>query len=163
MANIEQDVQRLNALIGRMQIEIEELQRENHALKVNASQSYVTVSELNMALQNMRVEFASYNDQLKKDVATQVGQQLARLAEQTQTAMKALAKTVEAQPDVVTQIKFSEDFPKTGVSYTIQSGDTLSSIAKKHHSTVKDIQNANKIAHPAKIQVGSVIFIPQAQ
>jgi LysM repeat protein len=163
MANLEQDVQRLSALMGRMQMQIEQLQRENDSLKANASQSYVTVSELNVALQNLRVEIDAANNQLKRDVANQVGQQLSNLAAKTQKAMKALAKTVEAQPEVVREIKFSDDFPKTGVSYTIKTGDTLSSIAKKHHSTVKDIQNANKIANPAKIQVGSVIFIPQAQ
>ncbi|MBN2069535.1 MAG: LysM peptidoglycan-binding domain-containing protein [Opitutales bacterium] len=163
LANLEQDLQRTNAIVGRLQIQIEELQRENAQLRAGNNVAYVTVNEMNSALQSLRQEVASANAQLKNEVAIEVGQQLASLAEKTQKAMQALAKTVEAQPQIVSEIRFSDDFPKSGISYTIQPGDTLSSIAKRNNSTVKDIQNANKILDPAKIQVGSVIFVPQSQ
>jgi LysM repeat protein len=50
------------------------------------------------------------------------------------------------------------------VTYTVQSGDTLTKIAREHGSSIKDIQNANKIANPARdLRVGQSIFIPIAQ
>ena len=41
-------------------------------------------------------------------------------------------------------------------------GGTLSNIAKLHDSTVRDIQNANHIAVPEKLQVGTTLFIPRS-
>jgi LysM repeat protein len=58
---------------------------------------------------------------------------------------------------------FTEDYPKEGVSYTVQRGDTLSSIAQKHGARVADIVNANKITDPTRIQVGQTLFIPAAK
>jgi len=64
----------------------------------------------------------------------------------------------ELQP----QVEFSEDYPENGVLYTVKRGDTLSGIARRLDSTVKDIQNANKIVDPARdLRVGDVIFVPQ--
>ncbi|MGD8234477.1 LysM peptidoglycan-binding domain-containing protein [Vibrio sp. TRT 1302] len=48
------------------------------------------------------------------------------------------------------------------MNYTIQSGDTLSAIARANGITVKALHNANpSIADPNKIDVGEVIHIPQ--
>jgi LysM repeat protein len=49
------------------------------------------------------------------------------------------------------------------VSYTVQRGDTLSSIAQKHGARVADIVNANKITDPTRIQVAQTLFIPAAK
>jgi LysM repeat protein len=55
---------------------------------------------------------------------------------------------------------FSDDFPKEGVSYTVQKGDTLAVIAKKTGAKQQDIINANKLADPSKINLGQTLFIP---
>jgi LysM repeat protein len=49
--------------------------------------------------------------------------------------------------------------PGTRISYTVQSGDTLDSIANKFNSTVADIQKENKIEDPNAIFVGQVLII----
>jgi LysM repeat protein len=50
--------------------------------------------------------------------------------------------------------------PKT---YTVKSGDTLSTIAKRFGVTVEEILAANKnIKNPNKIAIGDVIVIPSA-
>jgi len=47
----------------------------------------------------------------------------------------------------------------TKITYTIQSGDTLASIASKFNSTQEDIQKLNNITDPNLIQVGQQIFV----
>ncbi len=56
---------------------------------------------------------------------------------------------------------FSDNYPKSGLSYEVQSGDTLSQIAVQFGSSVEYIQNANQINDPARdLLVGDIIFIP---
>ena len=66
-----------------------------------------------------------------------------------------------ARPAV--QTTFTEDYAKEGTSYTVQKGDTLSSIAQKTNARITDIVNANKISDPTRIQVGQTLFIPAAK
>ena len=59
---------------------------------------------------------------------------------------------------------FSTISHKTGKTYVVRSGDTLSKIARDHDSTIKHIQNANKIVNPSKdAELGETIFIPVSQ
>lgn len=51
----------------------------------------------------------------------------------------------------------------TKLIYTIQPGDTLSSIARMYGSTVQAIVNENNISNPDLIYPGSVILIPVAE
>ena len=55
---------------------------------------------------------------------------------------------------------FSADFPKQGISYAVQKGDTLALIAKKTGAKFQDIVNANQLADPSKIRIGQKLFIP---
>ena len=47
-----------------------------------------------------------------------------------------------------------------GSYYTVQAGDTLYSIARRHGSTVQAIAQTNGIVNPALIYVGQVLLIP---
>jgi LysM repeat protein len=49
-----------------------------------------------------------------------------------------------------------------GHSYTVQSGDTLSAIAKKYNTTVAELVKHNELANPDLIRVGEDIEIPIA-
>lgn len=51
--------------------------------------------------------------------------------------------------------------PAGWVTYTIQAGDTLSSIAFGSGSSVQDIATANCITNASSIQVGQTIFVPK--
>ena len=44
--------------------------------------------------------------------------------------------------------------------YTIQPGDTLSELAKRHGTTVAILATANLIANPDKIYAGREIWLP---
>jgi LysM repeat protein len=94
----------------------------------------------------------------KSETLQQVAGQMERLAKQTNAAIDSLAKGMATRPAV--NNVFTEDYPKEGVSYTVQKGDTLSSIAAKNGARMQDIVNANKITDPTRIQVGQTLFIP---
>lgn len=47
-------------------------------------------------------------------------------------------------------------------TYTVQSGDTLSSIASKYGTTTKVLQDLNNISDPRKLHIGQVLKVPPA-
>ncbi|WP_349670107.1 LysM domain-containing protein, partial [Lacrimispora sp.] len=50
--------------------------------------------------------------------------------------------------------------PEGLFSYTIQSGDTLWLISRRHYTTVEAIMAANPGINPGNLQVGQMICIP---
>jgi LysM repeat protein len=46
--------------------------------------------------------------------------------------------------------------------YTVQNGDTLGEIARKHGTTISALSNANGISNPNRIRAGQVLTIPGA-
>lgn len=50
--------------------------------------------------------------------------------------------------------------PSTGNTHTVRQGDTLTSIARDHNTTVNAIVQANNLANPNLIRVGQVLTIP---
>lgn len=161
VASLREDVRLLNQRLGELSLTVEQLNRENSALQAKTSQSYVTLEQLNRAIADVNHAFQSALLSQKREVMDQVGDQLGRLAKQTQAGLDAVAKNQAARPAV--QTDFKDDYPRQGVSYTVQSGDTISEIAKKMNSSVADIVNANKITDPTKIRVGQTLFIPQGK
>jgi LysM repeat protein len=161
IANLRQDILLLNQRVGELSMTVEQLTRENSALQSKASQSYVTVEQLNKAVADMnRVMQAALLDQ-RKEVLGQVAVQMEKLGKQTNNALDALAKNQATRPAV--QTSFTDEFPKEGINYTVQAGDTLAVIARKNNAKVQDIVNANKISDPTRIQVGQTLFIPQGK
>jgi LysM repeat protein len=159
ISDLEQDVQALKEQVGQMRIAMEELQRQNAALRSQLGQTgasaanAVSQAQLDGQIANLRAELIRTQNAQKNEIIDEVGRQMDRLASQTQRA----AQTQAAAPEAT----FSDDFPKTGISYTVQKGDTLSSIARRLGSTMEDIRNANRISDPSKVMVGQTLFIPQ--
>jgi LysM repeat protein len=161
VANLRQDVLLLTQRVGELTMTVEQLTRENGALQSKANQNYVTVEQLNKAVSDMnRMIQVALADQ-KRDTLAQVSGQMEKLGKQTNAALDAVAKNQAARPAV--QTSFSDDFPKEGINYTVQAGDTLAVIARKNNAKLQDIINANKISDPARIQVGQTLFIPQGK
>lgn len=170
VANLSQDVNLLGQQLKSLRLEIEDMRRENAKLRsqvVAASSNRDTqshISNLSTAIESVRRDYRQADEVQTKQIIGEVSRQIDALGRETNAALNSVANAVESTPMVASQVHFSEDYPQTGTSYVVRSGDTLSGIARKHGSTVKHIQNANKIAKPSKdLRVGETIFIPISQ
>ncbi|TVR46975.1 MAG: LysM peptidoglycan-binding domain-containing protein [Puniceicoccaceae bacterium] len=170
LANLREDIRIMDERMRTLRLEVEQLSRDNQRLREQVSRNernlegLATVSQLNQAIAGLARQMQDGDEAVRRDVIQQVTRQIEQLAKQTQTAIDALARSVSARPvQAAPPPTFSEDYPRQGITYTVQRGDTLSSIASRHRSTVRDIQNANQIADPSRLQVGQVLFIPQRE
>ena len=167
VANMSQDINLLVQEVKTLRLEVETLKRENARLKAriaalssnDSMQSQIAV--LANAIDNLRGEYRQADEIQKAKIIAEVSEQINALGIETQAALNSVAKAVSSTPSVEVPVHFSDDYPKTGKPYVVRKGDTLSGIAREHGSTVKFIQNANKIANPARdLRVGATIFIP---
>ena len=161
LANLREDVRGLAQRVGELSLRVEQLERENAELRAKAGaseKSFATLSQLNDAFADMGRSVKSAVTNSKSETLQAVGAQLEKLGRQTNAAIDSLAKNQATRTPV--QTTFAEDFPKEGVSYTVQKGDSLAVIAKKTGARQQDIINANKLSDPSVIRVGQTLFIP---
>jgi len=161
LQSLRADLQLLQQRVGELSLTVEQLNRENSALQTKASQSYVTLEQLNRAIADLNRSVQASLAEQKNETLNQVSAQMAKLGKQTQAAVDAVAKNQATRPTI--QTNFTEEFPKEGINYTVQTGDTLAVIARKNNARMQDIINANKISDPTKIRVGQTLFIPQGK
>ena len=157
LANLREDVRLLSEKVGSLSSKVEDLERENDALRkqsAGAAQAYVTAQQLNNAIADLQQAIKAGD----AATAASASAQIKKLGDATNAALDSIAKG-NAQRAAV-QTTFSENFPAEGISYTVQKGDTLSTIARKTGGKLSDIINANKIADPTKVRVGDTLFIP---
>ncbi len=145
LANLQQDLSALRHQVATLRLALEQVEADQQKLKAALAASKEDYRQLQK----------SYIDQLaqhKKDAAD--------LLEQKHTTLLAeLQKLITP-----TLAKTELDYPKTGISYTVKKGDTLSKIAHEHHSKIAYIQAANHIQDPNKdLRPGQTIFIPQGK
>jgi LysM repeat protein len=161
LANLREDMRGLTQRVGELTLRVEQLERDNAALQRKAdagAQAYVTAVQLNDALASFNLTLRNTVASAKAETLQQVAAQMEKLASQTNAAIDSLAKGMAARPAVATS--FNDDYPKEGIRYTVQKGETLAQIAKKNGAKMQDIVNANKIADPTKLQAGQTLFIP---
>ena len=159
--------------VSQLRLEIERIARENTELKrlmnVQSSvrgrkvDSFITMDELNKVLSSLRNDLNNADSRQRIEIVAEVSRQMERLASQTEAAMRALADSIDAEPELAPVQSFSRDYSRKGIAYVVKPGDTLSNIAREYHSTVRDIQNANKIGDPKDLKGGQTIFIPQSE
>lgn len=161
LANLREDVRGLTQRVGDLLLRVEQLERENRELRDrsgNAERSYATVAQLDAAVADLNRTIRTAAAGAEADALRQVSVQMEKLAKQTNAALESLAKGQATRPAV--QTAFGDDYPKEGMSYTVQKGDTLAVIARKTGARTQDIVNANKISDPSRIMVGQTLFIP---
>ncbi|MDR0353347.1 MAG: LysM peptidoglycan-binding domain-containing protein [Opitutaceae bacterium] len=163
IANLRQDVQMLYQRIERLELMIEQLQSQNSRLQSQAAagaQSYATVAQLNEAIAEVNRAAKAAATGNRTEILNQVQRQLDGLAKQTNDALASLSRNRAAATATVTPPVFTDNFPKEGITYTVQRGDTISVIARKTGAKVQDIINANRIADATKLMPGDNLFIP---
>ena len=161
IANLREDVRVLSQRVAELGLRLEQLERENTELRkrMNAGdRNAVTSAQLNEAVAELNRAIRASANATKTETLQQVSVQLEKLARQTNDAIDSVAKAQSPRPPP--QMSFSDNYPKDGISYTVQKGDTLAVIARKTGAKFQDIVNANKIADPSRIVVGQTLFIP---
>ena len=124
-------------------------------LKMEALES--EVEHLEQRIRDNEARYKADMDRFRQDMARQNERQKDDILHAIEPKLDKLAgSTAPEKPAPV----FSNNYPKEGISYTVQAGDTLSGIAQKNGARMDDIKNANKIADPSKLQVGQTIFVP---
>ena len=167
VAGLKQDLSLLSQEVRTLRLEIEQLSRQNSSLRarITSSEADQSLQEqltaISSGIERVRLEYKAADSKNKDTIIAELNQQMAALTKQVRDAIHSVAN---AQPKISIPTNFSDDYPKTGVSYTVESGDTLSAIARAHGSSTKHIQNANKIVNPSRdLQIGQTIFIPMPQ
>jgi LysM repeat protein len=164
VANLREDVRGLVQRVGDLTLRVEQLERDNTALRMKADaggKAYATVAQLNEAVADLTRDLKTTIAGSRAETLQQVASQMEKLANQTNAALDSLAKMQTTRPAVAAPAAaFTENYAKEGVNYTVQKGDTLAVIAKKTGAKQSDIINANKLADPSRIVVGQTLFIP---
>ncbi len=171
VAGLAQDIQRLDRQVKQLQLLTEQLQAENRSLRSSLQELRQHQSEVNAAVNQLLIngpadarlkqQWEAADEALKAALVAEVSRQMNLLAAQVDASLGTPPPTGPATASPTRTVRFDDNFPKTGVEYTVQSGDTLSGLAQRFGSSVRYIQNANRIPDPSKLHVGRVLFIPQ--
>jgi LysM repeat protein len=180
IASMSQDIQQLSRQVSQLRVEVDTLTQNNADLQ----KQMISQRDVETMVQNAvsashgdtRNDITQANTALRKEIVDEVARQIDALTKDTNRQLEVLAKAIQAAPptaaststtgaastSATTPPSFSDDYPRTGVEYVVQSGDSLAKIAHKLGSTVNDIRNANHIADINHgLQIGRTIFVPQ--
>ena len=171
MADLREDVRGLSQRIGELSLRVEQLEHENAELRakvaaIDRNSDFVTSARFNAAVADLNASIKASVGSSRSEILQEVAVQMEKLAKQTNAALDSIAKAgtaAQARPGAQAQgapPAFGNAYPKEGVSYTVQKGDSIGIIAKKTGAKAQDIIDANKLADPSRIQSGQVLFIP---
>ncbi|GHB95582.1 LysM peptidoglycan-binding domain-containing protein [Cerasicoccus arenae] len=169
-ARMNQDMLILSEQVGQLRLQVEELQRQQVQMMKNYEQLLKQQSALSLSVNSFVAEtetklsaLPEREAALKREIGAEVSKQIEKLATETQKAINLLAQAKNSTPSVSPQMNFSEDYPSTGFSHVVKSGETISGIARQYGSTTRDIMNANRIASATSLKAGETIFVPVKQ
>lgn len=160
LADLAQRFTELERKYSLLQLEVQNLSAENNKLRKDIA---VLKSEQGTKPVDQVVD--AKLDRHRKDTETYVKEQYQKVLDMLSSKIEnvSTARVVTTTPKTQTtsqKVEFTGTFPKNGVIYTVQSGDNLSKIAKRFGSSVKYIQNANKISNPNNVRIGQELFVP---
>ena len=159
VADLTQDFSALDRQVRSILFELELLKENQNSEPTDKAIRLLNAKILKVEneLKNLRMEMAQRDRVLGEQLLSKV---TARLDEYFKSLNQSMGASQMAE-SASQPLEFSDDYPKTGLSYEVQPGDTLSQIALKFGSTVRFIQDANQIKDPARdLRVGDTIFIP---
>lgn len=166
IAELSQRFNELEQNYNLLQLQISNLTAENNRLKqelaaLKASSSSEVEEVLNAKIEAHRKSTENYvKTQFERIMSILPGERSSPATTSEGTTPPAPAQITQPTTTQRAQMTFSNDFPKNGEIYVVKSGDTLSKIAAQFGSTVRHIQNANKIEDPNTVRVGQKLFVP---
>ena len=171
VASLAQDVKALNGMLGNLRIEVEALRRENAALKAAVNRSAAArgdqadiLRQVDARLAALKAELLKEDASTRKEIVASVTKQIDSLAAQMKEALRKIAGSTGNQSGPVGAPSFSEDYPKDGIMYLVEPGDTISGIASRNNSRSSWIRDANKIVDASRdLRAGDTIFVPQEE
>ena len=105
-------------------------------------------------------------------LAKKIDEQNAKIDTLSQQILKLQQEIAEKRPGVIIGEHEAASTPAPspesaahaggGTTHTVARGETLTSIAKMYHVTIDELQRANHIENPLKLQAGQEITIPTA-
>ena len=160
VADLSQDIALMDRQIRSLSLEIEIL-KDNQAETSNQSSLRALEMKLNQMsndLNAFKIAISAQEKRIKQAVLDEVAEQMNVYVSNINSK---LGYTNDSGNKHDVKGVFSDNYPKSGMSYEVQSGDTLSQIAVQFGSRVEYIQNANQINDPTRdLRVGDIIFIP---
>lgn len=172
VADMREDIRGLTQRVNDLSLRLEQLEHDNAELRAKVAggagaRDLVTTVQLNGAVAALNDAVRSAVASSRTEILTQVADQMANLAKQTNAALDAMAKAsapapVRAAPPAAgpAEPAAAATYSKEGVSYAVQRGDSIGGIARKTGARSADIIAANRLADPSEIIVGQVLFIP---
>jgi LysM repeat protein len=159
LANLQEDIRGLTQRVNDLSLDVEHLEHERSQSAdptAAAAKDYATVAQLNQAVAELNRAIQSAVADSRNETLQRVGDQMEKLARQTNAALDALARTAPGRPAG----QGVSTGPGPERTYTVEGGDTLASISKKTGARVSDIIDANRISDPSRILVGQTLVIP---
>lgn len=82
------------------------------------------------------------------------------LIERQNALLEAQMQQIQMLTQTVASISQNQTFAAVASEYKIESGDTLSSIARKHNTTIRELASANNLKAPYPLRAGQVLTLP---
>lgn len=160
VADLSQDIALMDREIRGLKLDIEIL-KENQTESKNRPSVRTLEMKLNQIsndLNALKIAVSAQEKRIKQAVLDEVAKQMDAYVSNINNQL-GFTDNATKKRDV--KEVFSDNYPKSGMSYKVEPGDTLSQIAVRFGSKVEYIQNANQINDPARdLRVGDIIFIP---
>ena len=158
--------------IADLKIEVDKLKMENSDLReaiAKQKASTAPASSSSEIANRQRSEVLNEVDRRLKQHTADVNAALAELTRQVNASLaKAPAKNnnqAAAAPAAApaAEDNLPADMPRTGVTYKVKQGETVTRIARQLNSKAEWILKANKLTNAAALKADAEIFVPQAE
>ncbi len=149
LINLREDINGLSQRLSELSLKVEQLEANQSAAShlITPPADAVTAAQLQAAV----ADLSSQLERLRSSVAA---------SPRSSATVSTTETPTPAAPAPKKEAGFATNFPKQGIMYTVQKGDTVALIAKKTGGKFQDIVNANKLADPSKIFPGQQLAVP---
>jgi len=175
LAGVQQDLAELRTEVEKLKLENADLRDALSKQKANLGQSATSAD----AIAKSRAEILAELDRRLKQQTSEVNAALTELTRQVNAALgKSSAPTTTPKASSAPTTKgpapkadaptavddgFPAEMPRTGITYRVKLGDTVSGIARRNNSKSSWIIIANKMTAASALRADVDIFVPQAE